>query len=206
MSYSTGKIYKIVSKQTDKIYIGSTRLTLEIRFKVHKADYKMYIETNNSSCSSIKLLKYEDCEIVLIELYPCESRTELCRREGLIQLENRGIIVNKCIAGRTLKEYRLDNKEHIAERLAQWHIENMDRVVEYQSQYRFDNRDKRNEQSAQYYLDNKDTAAEYYAQYRLDNKDKLTANFECECGSVVQYGNKAHHFKTDKHKNYLLTI
>ena len=118
MSYSTGKIYKIVSKLTDKIYIGSTRQTLEDRFRRHKCEYTAYLKSNIGSTTSIELLKYEDCEIVLIELFTCESKTELKRREGEIQLANIGIIVNQRIAGRTVEEssaqYRLDNKEKIA--------------------------------------------------------------------------------------------
>lgn len=129
MSYHTGKIYKIVSKQTDKIYIGSTRQILKERFNNHKKYYNAYILTNKAECSSIYLLKYEDCEIVLIELYPCETRLELYRREGEIQIENINIIVNKNIAGRTNEQYYIDNKEKIVKKMAQRYQDNKAKIV-----------------------------------------------------------------------------
>jgi len=120
MSYNEGKIYKIVSKQTNMIYIGSTIQTLEDRFSVHKCKYADYLKSNNADSTSVKMLKYEDCEIELIELYPCESKTELERREGLIQLDNRSVIVNRYIAGRTRAEYYIENKENSNKRKAQY--------------------------------------------------------------------------------------
>ena len=34
--YSNGKIYQVVSSNTEKIYIGSTILPLDLRFSLHK--------------------------------------------------------------------------------------------------------------------------------------------------------------------------
>ena len=138
MSYKDGKIYKITSKQTNMIYIGSTILTLEDRFSNHKYVYTEYLKSNKSGCSSIELLKHGDCVIELIELFPCDSRLELCRREGEIQLENIDIIVNKHIAGRTQEEWNAENKDKLAEYNAQWRSDNKD----YFAQYRLDNRDR----------------------------------------------------------------
>ena len=46
MNYSNGKIYKITSNQTDKIYIGSTILSLEKRLVGHKTECKSYFLNN----------------------------------------------------------------------------------------------------------------------------------------------------------------
>jgi hypothetical protein len=188
MSFKDGKIYKITSKQTDKIYIGSTRLTLERRFTMHKCDYKVYLKLNKGGCSSIELLKYGDCEIGLIEGYPCENKTALERREGVIQLENRSIIVNKRIAGQTKKE---------------WYAENKEKLLEYANQHYLDNRDKILEYSTKYYLDNKKKIYEYKTQYYLDNKEKFSAPFKSDCGSIVQHCWKARHLKTKGHISYI---
>jgi len=188
MSYNEGKIYKITSKQTDKIYIGSTKEALELRFRMHKRDYRAYLKSNKSGCSSIELLKHGDCKIELIELFPCDSRLELCRREGDIQLENRSIIINHNIAGRTQEEYYAENK---------------DKIDEYKAQWRSDHKEYNAEYGAQYRLNNGDYFVKYMAQHYLDNKEKITALVQCECGSIVQHCGKAHHNKSKKHISFI---
>ena len=69
--YQNGKIYKITSKQTDDVYIGSTIQELNRRFKCHK----------KNRCSSREIMKYDDAIIELIELYPSNSLEELLWRE-----------------------------------------------------------------------------------------------------------------------------
>jgi hypothetical protein len=172
MSYNEGKIYKIVSNQTDMIYIGSTIQTLEDRFSQHKCDYKK----NRAICSSIELLKYDDCKIVLIESFPCLSRPELERREGEIQLENIIIIVNHNIAGRTRAEWYAENKDDIADYSAQYYLDNIDKIAKY----RMDNKENINKRMAQYRMDNKEKNTQwrldnndYITQYYLDNKEKI---------------------------------
>ena len=38
-NYNLGKIYKLISNQTDKIYVGSTAQTLSKRFMNHKKSF-----------------------------------------------------------------------------------------------------------------------------------------------------------------------
>jgi glutamine synthetase type III len=76
LSYATGKIYKITSPNTDKIYIGSTIQSLHRRMIQHKSDTKK----NRNISSSIILLE-GDATIELIEEYPCLNRAELESRE-----------------------------------------------------------------------------------------------------------------------------
>ena len=52
---------------------------------------------------------YKDAYIELIEDFPCNSKKELNRREG--QHIRNNDCVNKNIAGRTKKEWNLDNKD-----------------------------------------------------------------------------------------------
>ena len=44
--YSNGKIYKIASKDTNKIYIGSTTGSLDCRMYRHQQDY-VFVYINN---------------------------------------------------------------------------------------------------------------------------------------------------------------
>ena len=112
MSYDNGKIYLIGSPSFDKYYIGSTIESLDARFKNHKSHYKRWLDGTYHNCSSFELIKYGDCYIKLIENYPCNSKHDLCRREGQFHIECADFIVNKLIAGRTKAEY---SKSHKAE-------------------------------------------------------------------------------------------
>lgn len=78
--YSNGKIYALVSEHTTQKYIGSTILSLSIRFSQHLSSYKFYSGKKNV-CSSSKLFDLGDVEIELLENYPCEDKKELLLRE-----------------------------------------------------------------------------------------------------------------------------
>ena len=120
-NYQNGKIYKIYSYQTDDIYYGSTTQKLCKRMGSHKRNFK-YCDMHTSSK---QILKYDDAKIELIELFPCNSKEELLKREGHYIRSNK--CVNKCIAGRTDKEYNQDNKV---------------KRKKYHDQYRKDNKNK----------------------------------------------------------------
>lgn len=129
--YQQGRIYAIRSNETDEIYIGSTCLTLPKRLYKHRESMKRYKEGKMHYKSSYKILEHADHYIELIELYPCNSKEELCRREGEIMREhvNR---VNKQLAGRTKAEYRADNKEQRAITDKEWYEKNKASILQKQ--------------------------------------------------------------------------
>jgi len=88
---------------------------------------------------------WDDWYIELYELFPCNSREELDRREGEV-IRQIGTI-NTCIAGRTRKEYYKDNVE---------------KLREISLKYKRDNYEKLREKKKQYYKDNVDRFKEYY--------------------------------------------
>ncbi len=103
--YQRGKIYKIVSDQTDKIYIGSTTLKyLCARMNQHRMDFKKKEQNkiNGHYCSSSEILKFGDAKIILIETYPCNSKDELHAKEQYY------IDLNKAICVNILKAYDKD--------------------------------------------------------------------------------------------------
>lgn len=101
--YDNGKIYKINSKHSDKVYIGSTYHKLNWRFSVHKSNHKKY------NCSVSELFKLGDCKIELIENYPCKNRKELEIREGWHQ-KNTPNCLNIRIAGSGGINIKIPNK------------------------------------------------------------------------------------------------
>jgi hypothetical protein len=105
--YQRGKIYKLVSFGTDKVYVGSTcEVYLSNRLAGHRSAFKSYHNGKHKYFTSFELVKFDDVEIILLEAYPCNSRYELHARERhwIEQLD----CVNKLIPNRTRIEYERD--------------------------------------------------------------------------------------------------
>ena len=117
MEFQNGKIYTIRSFQTEKYYIGSTNhKTLSQRLSKHKGSYREWLkDKDNGYITSFEILKYDDYYIELLELYPCNLKAELRKREGELVRLNKDSLVNNIIPGRTRKQFRIDNKENIKE-------------------------------------------------------------------------------------------
>jgi len=57
-----------------------------------------------------------------------------------------------------------------------------------------------------YYQNNKEKINEKNMKNHRINKEKLTEKFICDCGGCYTFRDKAKHFKTKKHQEYLSTI
>jgi hypothetical protein len=128
------KIYKLSSLQNPKIYIGSTKLSLNTRFILHKTKYKnrvKYITAN-------EILQYPDCKIELIEEFENIDKETLKKKEG--EYIKHFDTCNKNIAGRTFKEYYIENIEKFKESNLKFRTEN----PEYYNKYYQLNKDKYN--------------------------------------------------------------
>jgi len=176
VNYGNGKIYIIRSGSTDDVYIGSTIQPLSKRLGGHRSKYKCYLAGKTHNYTSFKLIALGDYYIELLEHFPCNSKEELLAREGHF-IRTTKHCINRCIAGRTKKEYRHDNKEQI------------------------------NEREKQYYQNNKERIAKRKKQYRQNNKDKIDKHknqkYSCICGGKYTHRNKSQHFKTNKHNKFI---
>jgi hypothetical protein len=198
VNYQDSKIYKIFSNMDSSIcYVGSTtNINLSRRMAKHRDHYKQWKEGKITKTTSFDLFEQfgvENCIIELIELFPCNSKDELSKKEGeYIRLLN---CVNRKIQGRTKKEYYEDNKE----RRHNNYINNMEKIKEY----RFINKDRRSEYNKQYRQDNLKQISERQQKQRQEkNKIKVT----CGCGSIITIDAKTRHEKTMKHKQYLESL
>ena len=124
--YSQAKIYKLVSKSTDEVYIGSTCSPLKHRLSEHISHYKMFLIGKMNFISSYHLVNYENVQIMLIENFSCQTNAELSRREGyyVINIE----CVNEIIPGRTAKEFYQDNKARLNARHTKYNATNKARI------------------------------------------------------------------------------
>jgi hypothetical protein len=107
--YQNGKIYKLVSSHTDKIYIGSTCRPLNERLTGHKSSYNEWNKNKLKYMSSFELLKLGDVNIILLESCPCLNKYELYDKERYHIEQNLNNIVNKIRPNRTSLEYYQDN-------------------------------------------------------------------------------------------------
>lgn len=124
-NYQLGKIYKLISANCAKHYIGSTTVDqLCKRLRGHKARYQAWLNGYHNYVTSFELVKQPDCTIVLLETFPCNSKDELFKREQYYLDLFKNDIVNKQKAhtGMTQKEHMkllvhnhyIKNKEQIA--------------------------------------------------------------------------------------------
>ena len=76
IDYQKGKVYKIISSHTDKIYIGSTCQPLCKRFVDHKKRYNSYNKSKFGYITSYEILNFgiNDSKIILIQNYPCNNQ------------------------------------------------------------------------------------------------------------------------------------
>ena len=121
VNYKNGKIFKLVSNKTDKIYIGSTTQALSKRIADYRAKYryqndpdmKLIAKQQNAELSPAisELIQHDDCKIVLIENVKCNRKDELLARQQfyLDQNENK---TNKINAFQTPEQYKLYQQEY----------------------------------------------------------------------------------------------
>jgi len=176
MDYKNGKIYKIVDNAYTKMYIGSTTQPLYKRFSKHKKDYTSWKNNNRGKITVFDIFEefgFDNCKIELIEECPCENKIQLHRKEGEYIKNNN--CVNRCIAGRTYKEYCESNKDKEHERKKKYREANKNKIAEQGKKYRETNKDKIAEQGKKYRETNKDKITEQEKKYRETNKDKLNA-------------------------------
>jgi hypothetical protein len=191
--YKNGKIYMLESKEGNVRYYGSTVQSLKERLRKHKVDKKRYEEVKNRYYTSYKILEYSDCEISLVEDYPCNNKKELETRERFY-IENNDC-VNKFIPTRTLKEWREEKKDEIKQQNKEYYEKNKDEILQKQKEYREEKKDEIKQQNKERYEKNKD-------EIKQKQKEKIT----CVCGAVVRKNDIRRHERSKKHQEYIKTI
>ena len=187
IDYSKAIIYKLVCNDLNvmDLYVGSTT-----RFSHRKANHKSGCTNPNSKHYNYNVYQFirangDWCNWSMIEVekYPCTDANELRSRERY-WIEQLNATLNKCVPGRTQK---------------QWHEHHKERIKERRKEYYKD-----------YYEQNKERHKEYYKDYRDQNKQTIKEQkatpYTCACGSTISTNEKARHFKTIKHTKYIESI
>jgi hypothetical protein len=179
------------SPEGDDIYIGSSTQPLYKRFYGHKC---------KRNCSSkILFEKYNDIRIELLECCPCDNKEELNKKEGeYIRKLN---CVNKCVAGRTQKEYYENNKEYYNEKNKEYKENNKEKINEKNKEYRENNKAKIIEYMKEYNKNNKLQKQKYYQENKEKINERVIQRITCECGRTITLLHKARHERSKFHQD-----
>ena len=183
-NFQDGKIYKIVCSENDLIYVGSTtNKYLSQRLVAHRDTYSAWKRDNNKSyCSSNEILKSENYTIVLLELFPCNSKDALCAKEQEWIDKLNSVCVNKRKAATGIKadnkldyakQYRNENKEIIEEKKKEYYEENKKSILIKTKQYRHENKEIISEKNRVRYHENREAMIIQMKQYRELNTEKI---------------------------------
>ena len=178
----------IVTDNSNDIYVGSTIRTLKERLQRHVSDYRTGVYK-----SSQEILKQGNYKIILIKNFPCNSKNELEREEGKFQRDLE--CINKNIAGRTVEEYRIENREALNAKYKEHYIENREAINARQKEYNMKNREALLAKKKEYYIENREAI-----------NAKMKEKFNCECGGKYIRINKSIHLKTKKHQKFKNTM
>jgi hypothetical protein len=231
VNYQNGKVYMIESLEGGCRYYGATTASLSKRLGSHRSANKCRPHKNTTS----KLvLNYPDARILLVENYPCNSKTELEAREAHYIRNNE--CVNKNIPQRTAKEHKEDNrlrsakyyKEHKEEnslisakyykehkevvklRASEYYKEHKEVVKLRASEYRKTHVEDRKEYDRLRYQNNKKNLKLKSIEYYNKNKDKVLQRHQrkciCECGKPYTHCNYPRHLRTKQHIFYQTTF
>ena len=194
VDYSKTIIYKIVcnDENIDYLYVGST------------TDFTKRKYTHKCSCSNINNKNYnekkyiqirqnggwDNFKMIEIEKYPCNDKREAEAREEELRIKLKANMnMRRCYTTEEQKwAYYNDNKEKVKE----YYNDNKYKIIEQQKAYYINDKEKVKEKVKEHYNNNKEKI-----------KDKKKLKCVCPCGSRYNYGDKAKHFKTAKHKNFL---
>ena len=195
--YQRGKIYKLISNQTEDVYYGSTiEKTITNRLSRHRMDYKYWLTGKHHYLTSYEIVTYDDCKIILVENFPCNTKYELTAREQYYIDNNKCINKQKANTGLSREEYTKQynqvNKDKINEKNRQYHLDHKDEDSERHRRYNQEHKQQRREKGIQYYQDHKD-----------EIRARRSIKYICECGGSYISTHKTRHMQTKKHQAWL---
>ena len=202
--YENGKIYKIVSPHTDKIYIGSTcKERLCQRLAKHKQCYKDWLNNNKRYLSIFELFILGDVEIILLESINCKTKDELLKKEREWIEKFKDFIVNKIIP--------IITKNEDTERNKKYYIEHKKEIKKFNKIYYENNKQELKQKNKIYRENHKEELKQKKYIYRENHKEQLNKKdsqrkkelYDCKCGIQLQKGSISNHNKSKFHLEHI---
>ena len=173
-NYQDGQIYTIRCRSDNTlIYVGSTTMTLARRIAYHRGRGKID-KTKFYNCVNNN---WDDWYIELYEVFPCENKQELCKREGEI-IREIGTLNSK-ISGITQAESdKLSREKHKEQRKEAAKIyveEHKEEIKLARKKYHENHREERLEASRIYQQTHREELLEKKKKYREEHKEEISA-------------------------------
>lgn len=208
-----GRVYKIVARQSNLVYVGSTFNRLSDRWNHHKSSFRRWLaDKSHGGCSIYPHFEehgLDAFQIVLVKQYEVLDRRHLEAYETLWISRLRCVNRNRPFQVPRLYKaaYYNANRDKLKEQAAAYHEANRDQILEKQAIYRESHREQLNEQAAAYReanrADIKKRAAAYREAHRADIRAQQNGKHECGCGGRYTNSNKRVHERTAKHQHWL---
>ena len=184
--FSKAKIYKITNDFNNEIYIGSTCGALNKRFSNHKAKSKMK-NMKNPLYKLMNEIGFDRFRIDLVEEWDATDKQDVRQKEGKYIRELGTLNIN--IAGRSQKEYYIENQDDKKQYFQEQYRENKEEKKQYNKNYYDENKIEINLNRQEYSKNNKskisDMKKKYYVQNRESILEKQGEEVTCICGCTI---------------------
>ena len=197
--YKLGRIYKVITRESNDIYIGSTFNELRHRFIMHKRCYNNSLKDRGVSIRHLfNNYGINNCKIVLIKEYVVVDKRHLEVYEALWICKLNKYCVNQNIpfGFSSIKSFR---KKYYK----QYYNDKRETRLEYQKEYNKNKEYKIKEYQKKYQKEHKDNIKEYLIKNKNKIKERMKHKIECECGSIIRKDSLSRHYTSKKHQNFL---
>jgi len=199
-----GTVYKIEYKDEGILYIGSTLEKFNTRVRLHKKNYKRYIEGKTRASLSI----YHYFDEFGIDNFKFEKIKEYncCDKKHLFAYEQLYINKTDCvnilnpfrINKLTHKKYRNEHKEERKNNFKNWNEKNREKnreIIKCECGSYYTTRNKSSHFKTKLHQD--------FLTKGIIKPVRKTVSIDCECGGCYTKNDKGKHFKTKKHQNFI---
>jgi hypothetical protein len=156
--YENGKIYRLECNSL--VYYGSTKQTLEERFRHHKGQ-------GNKTSSTILFEIGDEVKIQLVEEYPCNSKRELELREQYY------ISTFECINSQNAFLTKDERKEYMINFFKDYYPSNTEKIIKRSHDYYHTNKELISQLSKERYEANKEKILKRRKELYQANKDAI---------------------------------
>ena len=134
VNYQNAKIYKLISVSNPEIvYYGSTcEKYLSCRMSKHTYDFR----NQRAYYTAFEVLKFDDCEIILVESCPCTTKDELLAKENYYITNFQCVNKVKNLGLDYKKIHYKNNRTKCLERTKKHYEANREQKLKYAKEYR----------------------------------------------------------------------
>ena len=216
-----GIVYKIWNDVDDKLYVGSTKRSINDRYSHHKYDSKNITRKNYTRPLYVAMreLGVEKFHIECIESVECETKDELHQHEQRhiddlkpvfnfqkAYLSEQQRKQNQSDWHTKKRETMTDDEKKEATAVARkWRIENQEKSKQYHKDRYQENKEERKVVDKEHYQLNKEVIKARAKAHAKKKKDE-SINEICDCGGKYKTYSKRHHIKTKKHLKAMLDL